>query len=246
MLPIRREPLSEDDRTTLGRILAVDQALTLPWPSARSMVVRSLVFASGTAMVVFGITALVGSVGSGPAGSLGVAMIIVGVLLTLLTLIWPSKPRTLAMTPAPSMSQAARAMLDSGEAIIAEVACDAAWTMPDEYPDPGLPRVLVRLGPDRFVVLPEAPAIDGPDEGPDEGPDDGPYHIPARSDLYLSALPEHEPWILHSHAQSGAERVPLREDLLKLSEAEAENELEEFRAYSLDELPELWRPIVRA
>lgn len=238
MLPIRREPLSADDRTTLGRILAVDQALSLPGLSVRSIALRVLFFAGGSALVWFGITAFVGSVGAGPAGPLGVAMIIVGALLLLLTLIWPSKPRTLAMTPSPSMDQAARAMLESGEAIIAKVVCDAAWTMPDEYPDPGLPRVLVRLAPDRFMVLPEAPAIDGPDGGP--------YHIPARSDLYLSALPEHAPWILHSHAQPGAERLPLREDLLKLSEADADNNLEEFRAYTRAELPERWRAIVSA
>lgn len=238
MLPIRREPLSADDRTTLGRILAVDQALTLPGPSVLRYLYVALILAIGVGLLLVVGAVLQGTlsvlwavVSAGGLIAAGAAVVVAAYRLS-------DKPRTLTMTPSPSMDQAARAMLDSGEAIIAEVVCDAAWTMPDEYPDPGLPRVLVRLAPDRFMLLPEAPAIDGPDGGP--------YHIPARSDVYLSALPEHEPWILHSHEHRGAERLPLREDLLKLSEVEADNDLEEFRAYTRAELPERWRAIVSA
>lgn len=251
MIPTRRRPLEEADRETLAW-LADPKVLHLPvlvWPWAGLV--------AGAALIWLG----VGRVSVSLAGILGGLLIAAGVVLCVVGAMW-LHVRAMAKR-GEAMGRPwradAKAVLASGEVVVAEVVCDAAWVLPDEYPDPGDPRVLVRLAAGGFVLLPEAPGVDGPAGGEDKGADgevsggasggaeDGRLEMAARSEMLLSDELEREPFVIRSVALAGAARVRIGDELLRSPDAEARaftDRAATFRVFQRAELPASWRGVV--
>lgn len=121
----------------------------------------------------------------------------------------------------------------------AEIRMDCAWIVREEYDDPGLPRMLARVGPELFVLLGEPPGTFG---------DDGQALIPAAAEARLHLyLEDGEYWLLRDVSAPESPTLVLSDALAAVTDEAADRWLETARNYvpmSVQELPEAWREIV--
>lgn len=123
----------------------------------------------------------------------------------------------------------------------AEIRLDCAWSVREQYDDPGLPRTLARVGADEFVLLAEPPG---------NFSDDGKAGIAAAGNARLHLYREDgQHWLLRDVSPPESPTLVLSDVLAAVTDEAAERWLETARNYvpmNVQELPEPWRQIVVA